>query len=128
MEIIINQYANLNRGASFMPKQSESTDNTNTLKLIENSIDIICPEIPLLPDIDINEEWQNFKNKLKKAEISITNSKVIEIKCASQPIAWIICDRLILDIESDNKYLEWGIEEIRIFVGDRPPIEIYTQL
>ena len=111
-----------------MPKQSESTDNTNTLKLIENSIDIICPEIPLLPDIDINEEWQNFKNKSQKAEISITNSKVIEIKCASQPIAWIICDRLILDIESDNKYLEWGIEEIRIFVGNHPPIEIYTQL
>lgn len=109
-----------------MTKQYESTNNV--LELIENSIDIICPEIPVLPDIDINEKWQWFKNKSEKPKISITNFKVVEIKCASQPIAWIICDRLLLDIESNNKYLDWGIKEIHIFIGDREPIKIYTSI
>jgi hypothetical protein len=109
-----------------MTKQYESTEYI--LKLVENLVDIISPEIPVLPDIDINEEWQWFKNKPKKPKISITNFKVIEIKCASQAIAWIICDRLLLDVENNNKYLDWGIEEIHIFIGDREPIKIYTSI
>lgn len=89
---------------------------------IEKAIDIFLPEIPSLPEVTLEEEWAIFCDRLKKQKISITG-KVIEIFCNYEAIAMILCDRLIQD---NSVFLGWGIEEIHIFFGDRPPTKIYV--
>ncbi|WP_055074900.1 hypothetical protein [Pseudanabaena sp. 'Roaring Creek'] len=91
---------------------------------IEKIIDIISPEIPKLPEIPIEEEWQIFYARSRKTKISIIENSIIEIKCDYEAIASIICDRLIQN--GAALFNKMGIIEIHIFYHSSiPATKIY---
>ncbi len=98
------------------------SNNRITAPMVEQVLNVFIPEIPSLPDVSLQEEFMQFRDRAKKQQISIRGS-VIEICCDYEAIAMILCDRFIQD---NSVFLRWGVEEIHILFGDRPPTKIYV--
>lgn len=89
---------------------------------LEEAVEAICPEIPGLSGVTLEEEWKCFSNRGKTIKISTIDRAIVEIRFNYEAIARIMCDRLIT---RSSPFRSWGIKEIHICFGEFPPTEIH---
>lgn len=82
---------------------------------IEKAIADILPKIASLPELSIEEDWAHYCDREKKHRIS-TNGNILEFRCDYEAISAIAWERFI---KNEPIFSSWGVQEIRIFLGDR---------
>jgi hypothetical protein len=93
-----------------------NTPIINLLQKAEEYINAITPEIPLIPEISIEEEWRHLQQREANTKISIIDSSIIEIRFNCEAIASIVCDRLTV---GGNPFRAWGVKEIHFLFKEQ---------